>query len=218
MDNATGLVTAISDRMCRPIVERAARRFCGPLCTPRHFFEMLLYVEDKRFLIHPGFDPLAIVRSLIFDLRGRALQGGSTICQQLYNVERERDLLKPTSRTISYKIAQAIWATHQELRTSKIKILDRYISSVYWGRSYYGLDSAAQGYFCASRSTLTPAQSFFLAERIANPNRFLPRRISNLLGRDVIAATLLENGTSVTEVAEIYAQIFGTRGQNAKPR
>jgi membrane peptidoglycan carboxypeptidase len=212
MGNATTWICAASDHACRPLVEWAARKFCTVLGTPEHFLEMLLYVEDKRFLVHFGIDPIAVSRALIFDLRGGALQGGSTICQQLYNIEGPRQGLPPAPRILSYKIKQAVWALRQEVTNSKVTVLDRYIRSVYWGRSYYGLDRAAQGYFSSTRSTLTAAQSFFLAERIASPNQVSWVRISNLLNRSVIAAKLRDYGVTGELLADIYIQAFGMKG------
>ena len=52
-------------------------------------------VEDRRFFDHEGFDPVRIVGSSLAVLRaGRAVQGGSTITQQLarQSLGREKTL------------------------------------------------------------------------------------------------------------------------------
>ena len=91
-------------------------------------------------------------------------QGGSTVTQQLYDVRRESNGTR-RERTISRKVSQAAWATTQEVQRSKCEILSEYLGHIYWGLSYYGLDSAATDYFQTSREHFTPAQSSYLVER-----------------------------------------------------
>ena len=51
-----------------------------------------LAAEDARFFLHPGFDPLAIVRAAFNSLRGaKPASGASTITQQLVK-ERDREI------------------------------------------------------------------------------------------------------------------------------
>src|SRR5687767_13977387 len=48
------------------------------------FLKAVIAIEDRRFWDHAGFDPIRIVGSAIASLRaGEAVQGGSTIRQQL---------------------------------------------------------------------------------------------------------------------------------------
>jgi penicillin-binding protein 1A len=172
---------------------------------------MLLLVEDKRFAIHFGIDPVAIARALIFDMRGGVLQGASTIGQQVYSIRQSGNGRR--SRTLSYKFRQVMWAMFASAFTSRIDLLTEYLNGVYWGRSYLGLDSAAEGYFKKRRGELSVVESFFLAERIATPNRISVPRISNLLGRSSIVKTLHAAGASSRDVIATYEEVYGCGGQ-----
>jgi penicillin-binding protein 1A len=174
---------------------------------------MLLFVEDKRFSIHFGADPIAIVRAALFNLRGGSLQGGSTIAQQVYTIRQRNRLRRTRPRTFLLKLKQSAWASLYSATNSKAVVLQEYVNTVYWGRSYYGLDRAAEGYFRVTRSTLSISQSFFLAERIAAPNRLSIRRISNLLGRTPIQESLACNGATTADVIALYKQIYGCGGE-----
>ena len=51
---------------------------------PQTYIDAVIAVEDSRFELHHGVDPVAIVRALWTDLRTRSLaEGGSTLTQQL---------------------------------------------------------------------------------------------------------------------------------------
>ena len=58
-----------------------------------YFEDAVISIEDHRYYLHPGIDPIAVTRAAFFNLRSReGTQGGSTITQQLartlYPVER----------------------------------------------------------------------------------------------------------------------------------
>jgi membrane peptidoglycan carboxypeptidase len=209
--NVTSVLSSASDWLCGPLVARSARRFSGVLGTPSHFIELLLLVEDKRFAVHLGIDPVAIARAIIFRMQGKALQGASTIGQQVYGIRRGRSARSP--HTLSYKVRQSAWSLCVSTSTPKASLLGEYLDTVYWGRSYRGLDCAAAGYFNKTRRTLSVAQSFFLAERIAAPNRISVRRISNLLERVAIARCLRHGGVKTEDVVKTYEEIFHCGGQ-----
>lgn len=207
----TYMMSTVSDRLCESLVERSARKYSEVLRTPSYFLEMLLLVEDRRFAIHFGIDPIAIVRALIFDIRGGVLQGASTIGQQVYSIRQSRRGKR--SRTLSYKLKQIAWAMSASTFTSRIHLLTEYLDGVYWGRSYLGLDSATEGYFKKRRGELSAAESFFLAERIATPNRVSVPRISNLLSRRPIVRILHNRGARIRDVIATYEKIYHCGGQ-----
>jgi len=207
----TARLSHLSDWMCGPLVMRAARRYSNAICTPNHFVEMLFLVEDKRFSVHFGIDPIAVARAIDFNLRHKSLQGASTIAQQIVTIRMART--KPVSRSITYKLAQIVQAVSESALRSKASILEEYVETVYWGRSYHGLDRAAEGYFNADRKSLSVAQSFFLAERIAAPNRVSAKRISNLLERPPITMNIARNGATIVEVLKVYEQVYGKGGK-----
>lgn len=201
-----------SELLFTPAVELAATQFASLLNVPRHFLIHLFTIEDKRFTIHPGVDPAAIVRAALADLINRDIEGASTITQQLYDVNRER-LGVARKRTFGRKIRQAIWALLEDARKSKLDILSEYLRLVYWGRSYYGLDAATRAYFGASRDAITLSQSFFLAERLATPNLALPSRVVALLERRSISFLFSEEPSSLEELISIYDRHFQCGGE-----
>lgn len=199
--------------MCRNLVARTAREYSNLLFTPDYFVELLFWVEDKRFAIHFGIDPVSIMRATIFNVgrQGETLQGASTIAQQLYTIGLRRS--GGFSRSLPYKMKQIGWSLYASAAKSKASILDEYVNTVYWGRCYRGLDMAAKGYFNATRASLSIAQSFFLAERLAAPNRVSLGRISNLLKRIPIRLTLTRNGGTLTDIIALYEEIYDCGGE-----
>ncbi len=197
--------------MCRNLVARTAREYSTLLYTPNYFVELLFWVEDKRFAVHFGVDPVSIMRAIIFNLgrQGGTLQGASTISQQLYNIRLRRAF----SRSLAFKVKQTGWSLYASAAMSKASILDEYVSTVYWGRGYRGLDMAAEGYFNATRASLSIAQSFFLAERLAAPNRVSVARISNLFKRIPIRLTLNRNGGTLADIIALYEEIYDCGGE-----
>ena len=69
------------------------------------FQRRLIAIEDERFWIHPGVDPIALARASVSYARaGRVTQGGSTITMQLAR------LLEPRPRTVQSKLIEIIRA------------------------------------------------------------------------------------------------------------
>jgi membrane peptidoglycan carboxypeptidase len=205
------LLSAFSDWACGPVVAQTARLYSDAIETPKHFVEMLFWIEDKRFPSHFGIDPIAIARATAFNLRGGLIQGASTITQQIYTIRISKS--GPFSRSVVYKLKQAAYSLYLACGMSKAAILREYIETVYWGRSYQGLDSAAAGYFGGTRDSLSVCQSFFLAERLAMPNRLSTARIANLLSRTPIKANLERNGATRQDVVRLYEQVYGCGGE-----
>ena len=64
-------------------------------------------LEDKTFFTNPGYDLVGITRALVSNLRGEAIQGGSSITQQLVK-NTLIPLEQRTERSYSRKIRE-IW-------------------------------------------------------------------------------------------------------------
>jgi|GEM_PF-2270768 len=186
------------------------------LGLPPHLIAFVLLIEDKRFPTHIGIDPIGVVRALAGNLRGRMRQGGSTIPQQLANVRRVSGSGTILRRNLRYKGLQAARGIRYTLSRTKVALLIEYLGSIYWGRNYYGLERASMGYFGVSAKDLTLCQSFFLAERIANPNRFSQQRIQNLVNRPAIAALLNGEPASWADVERIYREQLNLNGEGRR--
>jgi len=195
-----------SDSIFSPFVRRCSFRLAQDLHVPEHLVTHLLAIEDKRFMLHLGVDPISIARALLENLRLRRMShGASTITQQLYNIKFHNSV--PQRKTLSSKAKQQTWAVLYSLSHSKVSVLAEYLSEVYWGNTFYGLKAAAYGYFHKDPDELSPSESFFLCERIAWPNICSPERVLELVGRSAIRTVLFDAGT-VREMLRIYQHFF----------
>src|SRR6266849_3525373 len=136
----------------------------------------VLAAEDRNFFLHPGVDPLAVVRALVANLRAHAVaQGASTLTQQLV-----KNAFLSSRRTLSRKLQEAVFALLLEARASKEEILGRYVASVYLGVDgglpIHGFSEAAQVYFAKPLGDLDPAECALLAGIVRSPNGLGPRR------------------------------------------
>ena len=87
--------------------------------------QCLITYEDHRFYYHFGIDPISIGRALITNIKNKRItEGGSTITMQLARMARGNQ-----NRTITQKIAEALWAIDIELTYSKKEILQLYVSN-----------------------------------------------------------------------------------------
>ena len=197
----------ISDTIIIPRAKTAWAREAKKLALPMHFVAALLSVEDKRFIYHPGVDPLAIVRALMDSIARRRLKhGASTITQQLYSIRRRTK--RGHSGRFGEKLRQALWAIGHTATTSKSAILAEYLETVYWGRDYYGLEEAATGYFKVRPNNLSAAESFFLVERLASPNRVSPERVIVLLCRPAMYQCCCESKWTLDDIFATYEHFF----------
>ncbi len=203
--NCMGLITCVSDLGASRAGSRLTRA-ASQLTLPTHFLQILLAVEDKRYLQHPGIDLLAVVRAAFADLRAAAwVQGASTITQQVVRLQKPEPGW-PSKRSLRVKVRQAWQAVRYERMASKVEILDRYLKGAYFGRGYYGLQAASYGYFRVAPQDLTAAQSLFMADRLALPSTVRVSRLCELLARRPIARVLGHEG--MNEVVAIYEERF----------
>ena len=110
---------------------------------PAKIIEGLVAIEDTQYFEHFGINPDAISRAIIKDIKARAfVEGASTLTQQLIKMivlSREKKIIR--------KIKEALLAIRLETILTKEEILERYLNHVYFGHGYYGVRTAARGYF-----------------------------------------------------------------------
>ena len=101
-------------------------------------------IEDSRFFEHFGLDPRGLARALWRNLsKGRIVEGGSTITQQLAEHEYFLGVSGP-ARTLGKKIKEALYAIKLERTFTKQEILERYLNRIYYGHGRFGIEAAAQ--------------------------------------------------------------------------
>ncbi len=87
---------------------------------------------------------------------------------------------------------------------SKRDQLKLYLEAVYWGRSYSGIQQAALGYFGKAPIELSVEESFFLAERLACPNRRSGARMLGIFSRRCVMARIRQYGSDELRIAAVY--------------
>jgi len=132
--------------------------------------QAVVSAEDRHFYEHSGVDPIGITRALLNDVRGRNVQGGSTITQQLV-----KNTYLTTERSLTRKAKEAILAVKVERSLGKRQILERYLNTIYFGRGAYGIEKAAQNYFGKSASELELPEAALLAGLIRAPETADPK-------------------------------------------
>jgi penicillin-binding protein 1A len=139
---------------------------------PEQVQKAFISAEDKRFYQHKGIDERGLIRAFVGNLAssGRP-QGGSTITQQVV-----KNLLVGEDLTYDRKIREMVVAARVEQTLTKPEILELYLNSVYLGRSAWGIELAARGYFGKPAKELAVEEGAMLAGLTKGPNYYSPDR------------------------------------------
>lgn len=147
---------------------------------PPRLIEALLAIEDTTFFEHSGVNPDAVMRAIIKDLTaGKLKEGASTITQQLV-----KNTLLTREKKFSRKFKEVLYSIRIEQELTKEQILERYFNEIYLGHGYYGIKTAADGYFRKSLKELTLKEMAMLVGLPKAPNFYSPTKNYELsLGR-----------------------------------
>ena len=127
-------------------------------------------VEDRRFRSHWGVDPIGVARSVEVRIqRGRWVQGGSTITQQL-----ARNIFLSSQKKFGRKFREWILALALERKFTKDQILELYLNKVYYGGGAYGIDSASRLFFGHGADQLSLEESAVIAGLVKAPSNYSP--------------------------------------------
>jgi penicillin-binding protein 1B len=141
--------------------------------VPKHLVQALIATEDRSFYTHYGFDLRGIARAASNFFRGKGLQGGSTLTQQLV-----KNFFLTPERTLRRKITELVMAVLLELHYSKEEILETYLNEIYLGqdrdRAIHGVGLAALHYFGKTVQNLTLAESALLVGMVRGPAVYDP--------------------------------------------
>jgi len=139
---------------------------------PGFLVEGLVAMEDTRFFEHNGVNPDAIIRAIIKDIQaGKFVEGGSTLTQQLI-----KNKILSNEKKLARKIKEAILALKIEHELSKEDIIERYLNEISYGNNYFGVKTAANGYFHKELSELTFKESAILVALPNAPSYYNPLR------------------------------------------
>ena len=126
---------------------------------PKIYKDAVIAVEDHRFNSHNGIDYISTIRAIISNIsEGELEQGGSTITQQL-----AKNLYFTQEKKFTRKVAELFVAFDLEKLYSKDIILELYINTIYYGKGFYGLTEACEGFYGKSPSEMSDSEATFLA-------------------------------------------------------
>ena len=127
-------------------------------------------VEDRRFYLHPGVDPIGVGRAVVREVRsGGRMEGGSTLTQQL-----ARTLFLSNVRTVGRKVKEAGIALLIEAQLSKTQILEFYLNRVYLSAGVYGVETMSDHLFRKPASAVTLPEAALIAGLIRAPSALSP--------------------------------------------
>ncbi|MBE2986127.1 PBP1A family penicillin-binding protein [Campylobacter sp. RM12920] len=147
---------------------------------PSRVVEALVAIEDTSYFEHGGINYEAIVRAVIKDIKaGRFVEGASTLTQQLV-----KNLALSSEKKIMRKIKEIVLAIKLETELDKEQIIERYLNHVYFGHGYYGIKTAADGYFRKDLKELSIKEIAMLVGLPKAPSSYDPTKHLDLsLGR-----------------------------------
>ncbi len=157
------------------VASREARQPVAVGRIPKRLQLATVAIEDQRFYEHGGVDYEGILRAALKDLEaGRAVEGGSTITQQLV---RKLCIHNP-QRTLERKIVEAQLAIEYAKRHSRREILDQYLNTASYGTvegaTAVGVGAAAKIYFSKPVWKLSLPQEALLAGLPQAPTDYNP--------------------------------------------
>ena len=169
------LTTKIYDRNGRLIArlfDQENRDYVPYDQIPPRMIEALLAIEDTKFFEHHGVNPDAMFRAFLKDIKARKfVEGASTITQQLV-----KNMVLTRQKKLQRKLQEIMIALLLERELSKEEILERYFNQIYFGHGYYGVKTAAEGYFHKPLSQLSLKEIAMLVGLPRAPSFYDPTR------------------------------------------
>lgn len=171
---------------------------------PENLLNAFIAVEDKRFYSHRGVDLRALFRAAKNNLKSKSFkEGGSTITQQLI-----KNTHLSGEKTILRKLRELKLTLQAEKRFSKKQILSYYLSTIYFGESRYGVQSASLNYFGKSASELDLNECAALSATVKSPAYYNPRTTEGNKRKDLVLKLMREQ--NLISKAE-FCKFYGTK-------
>ncbi|RSD15559.1 penicillin-binding protein [Amycolatopsis eburnea] len=201
------LTTTVTDRDGTPIATLYAQ-YRLPVTAAGIATTMkaaIIGVEDRRFYAEGGVDLQGTLRAAINDSTGGALQGASTLTQQLVKnylinvVDRTDPAAQQADRedSLARKLREAKMAVQLNDTMSKDDILADYLNVVEFSGTVYGVGAAAKAYFGTTADKLTVPQAALLAGMVNNPTVYNPYTHPEkaLQRRNLVIDDMVTNGS-----------------------
>jgi penicillin-binding protein 1A len=213
-----GLVLLGAGWAVTPSVDDAASRVAAHLAAhsapalqgaiPVKMADALIATENSRFYSVPGIDPISVLR-LPYALVFNRDQGGATLEQQL-----AKNLYEQGSQNLTAQVAEGVLALKLDATWSKAQILRMYLDDGYYGHGFYGLTSAAKGYFGVQPAALTWSQASLLAGLFQAPSAYDPFRhadVARARQQHVIDRLVAVGDLTRADADRVLAEPWGLR-------
>ena len=175
LDNITGDLSSFildkDDQVVTTLKTEKNRVQLTPDEIPKVMKQAIIAIEDQRFNLHRGFDPIRFFGAVVANItEGYGSEGGSTLTQQLVKIA----VLQNPEKKLRRKIQEAIIAFQVESQYKKDEILTMYLNNVYYGHGAHSLQTAAQVYFGKDAIDLDLGEAAMLAGVVNAPGRYSP--------------------------------------------
>jgi len=181
---------------------------------PQVMKDAMIAVEDRRFHMHPGVDPLGLARAVYVAVSGdRRVSATSTITQQL-----ARNVFLNSNRSLDRKLREGVLALALEAKFSKQQILELYLNKVYFGGGAYGIDSASRTFFSHPGTRLSVAEAAIVAGMVKAPSNYSPTAdVDAAVGRaEVVLRLMREQGYLSAAAAQVDPSTVKLKAEKAQ--
>ncbi|MCI8272708.1 MAG: transglycosylase domain-containing protein [Clostridia bacterium] len=140
------------------------------------YLDAVVAVEDHRFYKHGAVDPIAIMRAVWTNVKSFKLkEGGSTITQQV-----AKNIYFTQEKTALRKISEIFMAYEIERQCDKDTILEMYVNTSFFGKGYYGIKEASEGYYDKAPIDMNKYEGSMLAGVPNAPSIYAPTKNPDL--------------------------------------
>ncbi|MEQ9219366.1 MAG: penicillin-binding protein 1C [Cyclobacteriaceae bacterium] len=167
---------------------------------PANLKKAVLTFEDQHFYLHPGINPVALIRAAYWNIRHReVVSGGSTITMQLAR------MIRHSPRTYWNKFQELLLAIKLEVHLSKEEILAEYLMHAPYGSNVRGYLAASHRFFGKRPDQLTWAEAALLAVLPNAPGYIFPSSHQDKLTtkRNYLLHKMKEKGIISDESCEL---------------